>query len=332
MSVGFQLSYLAVLGIVYLQRPIYHLWEIENPVGDWVWKMTCISIAAQVATVALGLLYFHQFPTYFLISNLFVIPLSTLVLVLGIFLLLISFFSPLASFTAVILEVLVKALNWIVFKTEALPFSLINNIYISVFQCWLLMAIVMALILVFELKSIKWLYASFVMSVIFAFVQWHHFFESVDQRQMITYSMNNHRAIEFIDRGQSHFIGDSTLHLDAAGTRLHILPNRLIHGVAKIDAKTPFGSVAKGVNYYRWNNKTIAWVYDKNCTLPANASFDYLVVSNNSLGKTLVSKIRTNCIVLDGSNSKNFVAYLAEQIADRKIVTHFVVKEGAFIF
>src|SRR5258708_172435 len=103
MSVGFQLSYLAVLGIVYWQRPIYHLWEIENKIGDWIWKITCVSIAAQVATFALGLLYFHQFPTYFLISNLFVIPLSTLVLVVGIFLLLISSLAPVASFTAVIL-------------------------------------------------------------------------------------------------------------------------------------------------------------------------------------------------------------------------------------
>ncbi len=47
MSVGFQLSYLAVLGIVYLQRPLYQLWEIENTLGDWTWKITCVSIAAQ---------------------------------------------------------------------------------------------------------------------------------------------------------------------------------------------------------------------------------------------------------------------------------------------
>jgi len=100
MSVGFQLSYLAVLGIVYLQRPMYNLWEIENRVGDWIWQITSVSIAAQTATFALALLYFHQFPTYFLISNLLVVPLSTLVLVFGIFLLAISFFPPLALFTA----------------------------------------------------------------------------------------------------------------------------------------------------------------------------------------------------------------------------------------
>src|SRR6185369_7936506 len=68
MSVGFQLSYLAVLGIVYLQRPIYNLWEAKSWFADWAWQLSCVSIAAQIATFALGFLYFHQFPVYFLVA------------------------------------------------------------------------------------------------------------------------------------------------------------------------------------------------------------------------------------------------------------------------
>ena len=332
MSVGFQLSYLAVLGIVYLQRPIYNLWEIENAIGDWVWKITCISIAAQVATFALGLFYFHQFPTYFLISNLFVIPLSTLVLVVGIFLLLISFLSPIASFTAIILEWLIKALNWTVFKTEALPFSLVNNIHITALQCWLLIGILLALILVFEFRSVKWLYASFALTIAFTFLQWNHFFESVDQRHMIVYSINNHQAIEFIDRGQSYFVNDSLLLSDPERIRFHIQPNRLMHGVSKTEFEIPFGASIKGVNYYQWNNKTVAWIADKDYTLPTTASFDLLIVSKNSLRKEEFNNIKANCIILDGSVSKRFVTYLGEQVKSKKISTHSVAKEGAYIF
>ena len=332
MSVGFQLSYLAVLGIVYLQRPIYNLWEIENRIGDWIWEITCVSIAAQVATFALALLYFHQFPTYFLISNLFVIPLSTMVLVMGIFLLLVSFLSPVASFTAIILEGLIKALNWIVFKTEALPFSLINNIHITPIQCWLLMGILIALILVFEFKSLQWLYVSFALTLAFTIVQWNHFFESVDQKQMIVYSINKHQAIEFIDRGQSYFVCDSSLQNDAEQVRFHIEPNRLIHGVSSTESKIPFGVNINGVTYYQWNNKTFAWMVDEDCTLPTHASFDFLIVSKNSLRKKLSEKINANCIILDGSNSKRFVTYLAEQMENRRVPAHSVLQEGAYIF
>ena len=87
MSVGFQLSYMAVVGIVYLQSGLYNLWEPANRIMDEIWKVSCVSIAAQIATFTIGLLYFHQFPNYFLLSNLFVIPGSFVVLLAGIALL-----------------------------------------------------------------------------------------------------------------------------------------------------------------------------------------------------------------------------------------------------
>ena len=332
MSVGFQLSYLAVLGIVYLQRPIYNLWEIENTAGDWVWKITCVSIAAQAATFALGLLYFHQFPTYFLVSNLFVIPLSTLVLVMGIFLLMISFISPIASFTAVILEWLIKALNWIVFKTEALPFSLINNIHITILQCWLLMGILVAFILLLEFKSVKWLYVSFVFVLIFVSAQWSHFFNGVDQKQLIAYSINNHRAFEYIDQGRSYFLADSALEHDRERIRFHIQPNRLQHGVGEIKSQFPTGHEINGVGYFRLNNKTIGWLKNKKAKLPKNASIDHFLVSNNSLNNELIKKIKANHIIFDGSNSRGPMKYFEGRAAEKQLSTYLVMDSGAFIF
>lgn len=331
MSVGFQLSYLAVLGIVYLQRPLYQLWEIENTIGDWTWKITCVSIAAQASTFALGLLYFHQFPTYFLVSNLFVIPLSTLVLLAGIFLLAVSFVSPLALMVGWILEWLIKALNWIVFKTEALPFSLINNIHLTIFQCWLLMGILVSMILLFEFKSAKWLYSAFGLTVIFTFIQWNHFSNEVDQKQWVVYSINNHKAIEFIDRGQSYFVSDSLLTKDTERIRFHILPNRLTHGVSNTEYQIPFLSERNGVSYFQWNNNVIAWIDSEEDRLPKDSSIDFLIVSQNSLPKNQIAELKAKQIIFDASNAKRYVEMLSELAHENKILTHSVLKEGAFI-
>jgi competence protein ComEC len=162
MSVGFQLSYLAVLGIVYLQKPLYNLWLIDNRVGNWVWEITCISIAAQVATFALGMLYFHQFPVYFLVSNLFVIPLSTAILVGGILLLAVSWLSAVADLVGWLLQWLIEILNWTVMVTEKLPFSIISGIHLTTFQCWLIMAALLSLIFMLEYRNRKlaWLTAT----------------------------------------------------------------------------------------------------------------------------------------------------------------------------
>jgi len=329
MSVGFQLSYLAVIGIVYLQRPLYNLWSIDNRIGDWMWQITCVSIAAQIATFSLGLLYFHQFPIYILISNLFVIPLSTLVLLVGIFLLAISFISPLASLTGIVLEWLIKALNWTVFKTEALPMSLINNIHITTFQCLLLVSIIVALILLVEFKSIRWLYFAFGFVLIYTIMQWQHFFKSIDQKQLIVYSINKHQAIEFVDRGQSYFVCDSLLQVDEDRIRFHISPNRLTQGVSQTSSFVPFVRVFNGIDYYQWKDKIVARVNNRNAKLPLNFSCDYVVVSNNSLNKKQLTEIRAEQIIFDGTNSKRWID--AIRSLKPSASTYSVIEQGAFI-
>lgn len=83
-EVGFQLSYLAVVGIVFLQPKIYAWINSRNWLVDKIWQISSVSIAAQLATFPLSLYYFHMFPSYFLLSNLVVIPLAGILLSLGL--------------------------------------------------------------------------------------------------------------------------------------------------------------------------------------------------------------------------------------------------------
>jgi len=69
-SVGFQLSFLAVFGIVSMQKYFKQWFTFKYWISNEIWNIISVSIAAQLATFPLGLLYFHQFPVYFLASNL----------------------------------------------------------------------------------------------------------------------------------------------------------------------------------------------------------------------------------------------------------------------
>ncbi|MEO6542351.1 MAG: ComEC/Rec2 family competence protein, partial [Ferruginibacter sp.] len=79
-AVGFQLSYLAVLGIVIFQKPLYDLFYIKNKWLDKIWQLICVSTAAQLLTFPVCIYYFHQFPNMFLITNLVAVPLSAVIL------------------------------------------------------------------------------------------------------------------------------------------------------------------------------------------------------------------------------------------------------------
>jgi competence protein ComEC len=327
MSVGFQLSYLAVLGIVYLQRPLYHWWEIDNRVGDWIWQITCVSIAAQVATFSLGLLYFHQFPVYFLISNLFVIPLSTLVLVIGIVLLVISFASPVAHAVGVMLEWVIKALNWIVFQTEDLPFSLINHIYLNTFQCWLLIILLLSLLLLFERRRIGWLYTAVFISMMLVITQWIHFRSDVKQDRWVAYAISKHHALEFTRQGQSYFLSDSLLLTDRERIRFHIQPNRLLHGVTSVYSQIPFHRDTLGVKYFLWNDHLIGLIENKTFRLPSNVRFDYLVIAHPSISIDQFNPASANRVVLGADYS----ARLSQEGMAQKNGRYVVLSEEAFV-
>jgi competence protein ComEC len=79
-DIGFQLSYLAVVGIIYLQKPIENLYQANTKFGKYIWVMVSVSIAAQLFTLPFCMYYFHQFPNYFLMANLIAIPLSSIAL------------------------------------------------------------------------------------------------------------------------------------------------------------------------------------------------------------------------------------------------------------
>lgn len=78
-SVSFQLSYIAVLSIVYFGQKIQNLISPESIVGGYIWGIIAVSIAVQIGTMPLTLLYFGAIPTYSLITNIVVIPLSFLI-------------------------------------------------------------------------------------------------------------------------------------------------------------------------------------------------------------------------------------------------------------
>jgi competence protein ComEC len=334
MSVGFQLSYLAVLGIVYLQRPIYNLWETPSWFWDKVWQITCVSIAAQIATFSLGLLYFHQFPLYFLFSNLFVIPGSFVILVLGIILLCVSFIPPLAVAIGWLLQQSITLLNWAVFAVEDWPMSLINGIHFTTLQCWLLMAAMVSIALVFQLKEFGFAILSFFFILIFSFLQWQHVVNNVSQKQFLVYATPGHFAMEWIDNGKSFFVADSVLANDEERIRFHIRPNRIMSGVAESHVLSD-GSVQKfkGFELYVKNGISVLRIDNKNHDLPNKIIVDYLIIGNNSIQSIseISEKIEFKKLILDTTNSPWYVDRMEKETQSKSDSVYAVGKKSAFV-
>ena len=84
-DVGFQLSFIAVFGIFWLNEPILkYLPKPKNNVQNFLVNVVSISIAAQVATLPLVIYYFHQYSLISVIANLVVIPFSEVIIIFAL--------------------------------------------------------------------------------------------------------------------------------------------------------------------------------------------------------------------------------------------------------
>jgi competence protein ComEC len=133
-DIGFQLSYLAMLGILTMYKPLAALVFIRWKWLRKVWEGTAVGIAAQLTTVPLTLYYFHQFPNYFALSNLAVMLLSALILGLGIALFAMQFLHWLSSLIGFALGFLLFALLFSMQWIEQLPAAVATGFELNAFM------------------------------------------------------------------------------------------------------------------------------------------------------------------------------------------------------
>ena len=160
-EIGFQLSHLAVMGIALLYPIVNGIIKTNIWIIQKVWSLLSVTIVAQIITFPLILYYFHSFPNYFLIANMLAIPLVTVIVFAGIFLMIFSFIPVATSIIAQILQFSIKLLIWSLKWITSLPFS-VSYVYINqtdLISIYLIIIAIILSLLLFKKWPIKCLVA-----------------------------------------------------------------------------------------------------------------------------------------------------------------------------
>jgi competence protein ComEC len=155
-EVGFQLSFIAVSGLILFQPVVYKWLKFKNNWADKLWAVCSVSIAAQAVIFPISALYFHQFPVYFLVSNLFVTIPAALVMYLGIFYLLLPQVPVVSKSIAFIIEKTIQIMNKGLAVIADAPYTTVNKIWFTTYEYILLYAIISSLFYFFYNKK-TWL-------------------------------------------------------------------------------------------------------------------------------------------------------------------------------
>tara|TARA_R110002050_G_scaffold102774_1_gene211580 strand:+ start:15267 stop:17327 length:2061 start_codon:yes stop_codon:yes gene_type:complete len=231
LEVGFQLSYLAVIGIIFLHPYLYELVEIPPGLLDKAWNITCVSLAAQLVTAPLGILYFHQFPTYFLFSNLIVIPAAFLIIFMAIAFQILSVLPYVGFIIAFLLKWVIWALNWLVQGMQQLPHSLISGLDITVIETWFMYLIIVFTTIWLTQYNRKFMIYSLGVILLLAASQTIEKYNQLNQREITFYHTGKETYLEFVKGTSSSIIANPSLISNTDKMQFYVYHHRWKRGL-----------------------------------------------------------------------------------------------------
>lgn len=195
---GFQFSFLAVFGILILYKPIvaaipFNGWFLSRAGG-----LMAVSVAAQIATFPMALYAFHQFPNYFLLTNLLVLPLASLIIYNGIGVLALSPFPVISSLLAKLLSFIVLSLNVTVQWIEGLPGSVSGGFYLSWLDVAVLYGVIITILCFLFFRRTAWLFTLLTLLIIWSSLGLINECQRSDRTKIVVFHLKGASQYAFI--------------------------------------------------------------------------------------------------------------------------------------
>lgn len=322
-DVGFQLSYLAVFGIVWIQPLLYQLFKPKMKVLNFLWNLTTVSVAAQIGILPISLYYFNQFPSLFLLSNLVIIPIIGGILSGGILVASLAVLGILPQFLADFYGFIISLLNSFVrfvSKQEDFLFKQISMSFLVMICCYA--CIVFAYQFFIRRKPKQLIY--FLSSVVL--LQSVALFEK-QQR-------NSKQEFIVFHKNKNSIFGNrfgTSLKLFSNLDSIAISQQKLIQNYT-LNEQTTVKLASKKVNIHQFKNENILvidslGVYDISIKNP-------IIVLQQSPKVNLfrvIEKLNPKKIIADGSNFKSYINRWKNTCTQTKTQFYHTRQNGAFI-
>jgi len=329
---GFQLSYAAVLSIIIFYKPIYECTYLNNKPLDWLWQLVAVSIAAQVLTTPIVLYHFHQFPVYFLITNILVVPVSSLVLIGELILVIVSPIQILASGLGKLLSATIWWMNSFIEQLERFPFAVIEGIQINPLQAVLLLIMIagVSFFLIEKMKSGLWI--GFTALAIFLIFNSLYFLKASDQTKIIVYNISKHDALDFIEGRLYKPLMDPALGQNKKLVDMNLKPARTLYRVKATDTIEGLTITNNAILFFDKRILLINKSINTGATVD-KIKVDLVILSGNPrlYITDLIKVVSPKQVVISGSSPLWKANYWQKDCDSLQLPCHNVSEKGAFV-
>jgi competence protein ComEC len=323
-DVGFQLSYLAVFGIIWVQPKLAAVYKPKFLLDKKIWQLLSVSIAAQVGILPLSIYYFHQFPGLFVVSNLVIIPFLGAILIGGIVVIAMSLLDILPQFLGDIYGFVISLMNgfvsWVshqeqfLFKDLSISFLMMLGCYYVVFS---------GIVFLINRNPKRLIY--FFISIVF--VQSLYFLESKTATEKDAFIVFHKSRFSIIGRREGaemklqHNLDTTTSKIIKAVKSYRIAAH--IKNIKNVDFK----------NYINFKEQDILLIDSLGVYQLDKLKEPILVLlySPKINLERLIQTLKPSLIIADGSNYKSDINRWEITALKNGIPFHYTGKKGAFI-
>ncbi|TDD99222.1 ComEC/Rec2 family competence protein [Flavobacterium cellulosilyticum] len=322
-EVGFQLSYLALFFILWLQPLLAQLWSPKNKIVNYFWEILTVSFAAQIGVMPLSIYYFHQFPGLFFVTNLVIIPFLSLIMALGIFVMVLAALNCIPLFLSKTLEWSIFILNKIInsiasleqFIIQEIPFNwqLLLNLYLLIF----------ATIIWFKKPSFNRLALALI--ALFCFQIAYFFTQSTIENQSELVIFNAYRSSMITERNGENvtlFANKSLLESVSQNKPISVY---LMGNFSHLKSRKPLKN-------FLFFNGTKILILDSLSVYPNNSRPDILMLTQSPKinFNRLIATTKPKLVIADASNFKTYIKLWSASCLKAKIPFHSTDEKGFY--
>lgn len=337
-SVGFQLSYLAIVGIVFFQRKIERSIYVPKGFLRKIWALLTVSLAAQIMTGPISVFYFRQLPLFFWLSSLFLVPAAALLMTVGMSLLLLDcIFPSLAYLVGKILWGTIWACNQIIYCIQTLPGAIIENIFLNPTQVVILYLFIIGMMVFLTYKQPRSFVHSSIILLIFIATSSFQEISTAKSFELVVYEKAHASIIEFIhDNSCFQIISPDITAQDqkfiVLGHHQRLGVNQVCD-VSKMDTSSVISKFTKRRDCIDFGGlRVLRLSGESDLQISGCERIDLLIVSNNSgfMLEPLLQSIDCKLVVFDSSNTMDKSKKYLNLLQNANIEAYIVPEQGAY--
>jgi len=289
-QVGFQLSYLAVLGIFAFYQRLNGLIRKQVWPVSLIWPVLAVSMAAQASTFPLAGFYFNIFPVYFLVTNLAVVPLSGIIIYLALTLFAAGAAGLSHDWLSLPLKLAIRLLHGSVHTIQSWPNAVIEPIILQPVQVMILYLLLIGAFLLLVRSSKYGMFWVGISLILLSVTNAARKAAILQRTEITVYHVPGHTTVDFIHHKRAFFFSDSLLSENPQKVLFNIVPHRLKSGVNDISLIVDDNSTG---NYYQKTYSGIHLIYFHQKTIA--------IIKHDLRIAGIDKRMKTDLVILTGN-------------------------------